>query len=331
MIYTVTLNPALDKTVVIPSFQAGIVNRVRSVRYDPGGKGINVSKNLQTLGCRSLAIIALGGPTGRQIESMLNEQGLDLMTIPAEAPTRTNLKISDPVHQTTTDINEPGPGISRQTADQLIEHLRQRLEPGDLLVLAGSVPAGMDTIYRDLGEIGRTAGARVFLDADGPALASGIEARPFLIKPNREELSGLAGYDLRDEPMICDQAVRLIGRGIDHVVVSLGREGLILVHDGKAMIADGLSLDPVSTVGAGDAVMAALVAGFARGSGDLKASVRLAAGAGSASVMTPGSQPPPYELIQQMAGRIRIKIQSLDAKVRYNETRSDQVNGGGGS
>lgn len=319
MIYTITLNPALDKTVVIPSFQAGHVNRVQSIRHDPGGKGINVSKNLQTLGCRSLAIVALAGQTGRQIDEMLREQRVETLVIPADAPTRTNLKISDPIGQSTTDINEPGPMISHQVIDQLSRTLRQRLKSGDSLVLAGSVPPGMEYIYCDLGKIGQAAGARVFLDTAGPALARGIEARPFLIKPNREELSELAGCALRDEAMICGEALRLINSGIRHVVVSLGREGLIMVNADQILIAAGLDLEAVSTVGAGDAVMAVLVDGFSRQDVNLPDLIRLAAGAGSASVMSPGSQPPRHELIQQMAAQIKVTTRPINTKVRYND------------
>lgn len=150
MIYTVTLNPALDKTVEIPMFAIDKVNRVSALRTDPGGKGINVSKVIAALGGESVAMGILGGNTGRMIREKLIEMGLscDFVTVPGE--TRTNLKIVDPENSCFTDVNEPGCEVTQEVLDGLLEKLTARLLPGDIAVLSGSLPKGApaDTYYK---------------------------------------------------------------------------------------------------------------------------------------------------------------------------------------
>lgn len=142
MIYTVTLNPALDKTVVIPHFRADTVNRVTNVRMDPGGKGINVSKVLAELGEPSVAFGFAGGAAGQTLRRMLAERGLESELYEADGETRTNLKIIDPASHTNTDVNEPGPQVSATALEELLRRLLARIAPGDLVVLSGSLPAG---------------------------------------------------------------------------------------------------------------------------------------------------------------------------------------------
>ncbi|MBR1607483.1 MAG: 1-phosphofructokinase, partial [Clostridia bacterium] len=142
MIITVTLTPALDKTVVLPSFRVDQVNRIESLRLDPGGKGINVSKVLDALGTRSLATGILGGGTGRYIEKSLKDMGIACDFVWVEQETRTNLKVVDPVEHTNTDINEPGAPVSPQTLEAVFEKVKAAAGPGDIVVLAGKAPAG---------------------------------------------------------------------------------------------------------------------------------------------------------------------------------------------
>ena len=193
MIYTVTLNPALDKTVEIPHFALDAVNRIASVRTDPGGKGINVSKVIAKLGGRSRAVGVVAGGAGRALAAQLEALGLDTLLADAgEGETRTNLKVIDPAGHTNTDINEPGPAVAAKVLESLLERLTGSVRAGDIVVLAGSLPVGapQDT-YRTWTAACRQAGAKVFLDADGAPLAAGIEARPYLVKPNEHELARL--------------------------------------------------------------------------------------------------------------------------------------------
>ena len=152
MIYTVTLTPALDKTVVIPNFTVDHVNRIRTVRLDPGGKGINVSKVLKALGMESVATGILGGGTGRFILDRLDEMQIahDFVTVPEE--TRTNLKVIDDVRNTHTDINEPGAPADPAVLERVLSGLLSSVRPGDRVVLAGKAPAGApDTLFGEWG------------------------------------------------------------------------------------------------------------------------------------------------------------------------------------
>lgn len=185
MIYTVTLNPALDKTVEIPGMALDTVNRITSMRTDPGGKGINVSKVIAKLGGESCAVGILGGESGRTLLAALEREGLRTHFRFVEGQTRTNLKIIDRALHTNTDINEPGLTVSPADLDALLRDLLGMVREGDIVVLAGSLPQGapQDT-YRVWTAACREKGARVCLDADGVLLAEGLKAAPYLIKPN---------------------------------------------------------------------------------------------------------------------------------------------------
>ena len=174
MIYTVTLNPALDKTVEIPSLTVDAVNRITTMRTDPGGKGINVSKVIAKLGGKSIATGILGGGTGRAILSALKDLELTTSFHFVEGETRTNMKIIDPVQHTNTDINEPGVTVSEEILHELLEELLEKLTAKDIVVISGSMPKGspQDTYYTWT-KACREKGAKVILDADGDLLKAG--------------------------------------------------------------------------------------------------------------------------------------------------------------
>ena len=196
MIYTVTLNPAIDKTVVIENFRAGGVNRVASVREDAGGKGINVSKCLKNLGEKSVAAMILAGDTGAKLERMLGELGIPVLSVWTEGENRTNLKIIDPANRANTDINEPGPVVSAVLLEQFKEKLGSRIQPEDVVILSGSLPAGVDRgLYGEWTVYFRSVGACVYLDADGEPMQKGMKAIPYMIKPNNDELAALLGKE----------------------------------------------------------------------------------------------------------------------------------------
>ena len=144
MIYTVTLNPAVDKSVVIPGFAAGRVNRIQAVRKDPGGKGLNISKCLASLGMPSVACLLVGGSAGTWLLEQAARMGLETLHVEVVGETRTNLKIADPVSRETTDVNEPGPAADPRAIEILRERIAARLDPGDIVILSGSLPAQAD-------------------------------------------------------------------------------------------------------------------------------------------------------------------------------------------
>lgn len=290
MIYTVTLNPALDKTVEIPDFAPGRVNRITALRTDPGGKGLNVSKVIAKLGGDSEAFVLLGGSAGRAVAAALEGLGVRCHIAWGEGETRTNLKIVDPVRRINTDINEPGFAVPPALTDGLLDRLTAALRPGDIVVLAGSLPPGApaDTYATWITRC-KAADARVFLDADGAALTGGLRAKPFLVKPNDEELSRLLGRELRGVPALADAARQLVASGVENVVVSMGGAGAIYANADTVLRTEGLSVPVRSTVGAGDSVVAALAFALGRGMPLHDAAV-LSTAVGAANVMCSGTQ-----------------------------------------
>ncbi len=305
MICTVTLNPALDKTVEIPDLTIDSVNRITTMWTDPGGKGINVSKVISKLGGSSVATGILGGDTGNAIRSSLEAMGLENRFRFVKGETRTNLKVIDPVNHTNTDINEPGITVSEELLNEFLEEVVGMITSGDIVVLSGSLPKGApkDTYYTWV-KACREAGARVILDADGELLAEGLKASPYLVKPNNHELSGLLGRNLKT-PRELEQAAReLMNRyGIARVVVSMGKEGALYVTGEETVYAEGLKVPVGSTVGAGDSVVAALAVAEERGM-SLDETVRLSTATGAANVMCSGTQAAEYEVIEGLLSRV---------------------------
>ncbi len=307
MIYTVTLNPALDKTVVIPEFGAGRVNRVSSVRTDPGGKGVNESKCLGALGVESVAAMILAGSMGRELERMLKDSGIKPLVHWVEGQTRTNLKIIDPEKKENTDINEPGPVVTQEALNILRDMIRERLQPGDLVILSGSLPAGTaPQLYRDWILYFKELGAMVLMDADGEALRWGLQAAPYMIKPNNDELARLKGVEkLSLEEMIC-QGRQLLDSGIEDVVISLGADGALFLSREGVFRADSLPVPVKSTVGAGDSMVAAMACGRVRQL-PRQEQIALAVAMGAASVMQDGSQAPDSQTVHHLARQVVIE------------------------
>lgn len=307
MIYTVTLNPALDKTVEIQGMALDTVNRVTSMRTDPGGKGINVSKVIAKLGGESCAVGILGGESGRTLLAALEREGLRTHFRFVEGQTRTNLKIIDRALHTNTDINEPGLTVSPADLDALLRDLLGMVREGDIVVLAGSLPQGApQDSYRVWTAACREKGARVCLDADGVLLAEGLKAAPYLIKPNEDELSRLVGHRLTDTDELIAEGRRLLKGGVTRVVISLGERGALYLRGNEVLYAEGLSVPVGSTVGAGDSVVAALAYADSLGMSDEDA-VRLSTATGAANVMCSGTQPAEREAVEKLLPQVKIR------------------------
>lgn len=305
MIYTVTLNPALDKTVEIPSLTVDGVNRITTMRTDPGGKGINVSKVIQKLGGKSMAAGILGGDTGRAIQSSLEAMELNTWFQFVEGETRTNMKIIDPVNHTNTDINEPGVTVSEKILDSLLKELLKKVSQGDIAVISGSMPKGSpkETYYLWTKAF-REKGVKVILDADGELLKAGLKASPYLIKPNDHELSQLVGRTLKTPEELKQVAMDLMEEyGIEKVVVSMGSAGALYVTKEKTLYAEGLKVPVGSTVGAGDSVVGALAVAEESGM-NLEDTVCLSTATGAANVMCSGTQAAEYSVIQELISKV---------------------------
>ena len=306
MIYTVTLNPAIDKTVVVENFAAGSVNRITSVREDAGGKGVNVSKCLQKLGADTVAVVILAGMAGKRLKAMLEDMQIAMLPIPAEGENRTNLKIIDPVNHTNTDINEPGPKLDEVLLESVKEEMGTRVKNGDLVVLSGSLPKGADTgLYARWTEFFRGRGVSVILDADGEPMQKGIAAVPYMIKPNNDELAALLGKAALTMEEMIGQAKRLVDAGIEEVVVSLGGDGAIFASKEGCYHAKSPKVPVRSTVGAGDSMVAAMAYGKVNEL-SREERIRLAVAMGAASVMQDGSQSPEASLVWELAKDVAV-------------------------
>lgn len=308
MIYTVTLNPAIDKTVVIPQFIAGKVNRTTEIRCDAGGKGLNVSKCIAVLGKKTTAAMFLGGTAGTYIKNYIEDQECiipAIVDIPGE--TRTNLKVVDPVLHSNTDINEAGPVVSAKSFDSLQKLIFSSAVKGDILAISGSIPQGLgDDSYAKLITEAKKIGMLTFLDSSGESLASGINAVPYLIKPNTYELSAYAGRKISSEKDVRDECQALLDSGIRKIVVSMGAKGAY--YFSREMVLSGCapSVNILSTVGAGDSMVAALAYGETVRM-DPKEAFRLALAFGSASVQCSGTQAPAKEEVDSLYKQIKIK------------------------
>ena len=307
LIVTVTLNPTMDKTMIVPRLTVGATNRAEVERIDPGGKGVNVAKALKQLGCPVVATGFLAGSNGRLIAEGLaaREIPADFIQVPGE--TRVNLKIKDPLSGTETEINEPGFPVDPKYLKQLEEKLENYAGRCAAVVLSGSLPPGVPTdIYAGLVRIAQRGGAKVILDTQGEALRRGIAARPDLIKPNRLEVEGLLGTKIENETQLVEAARQTLALGISRVVISLGAEGALAASAVQVWRARGPSLQARSSVGAGDAMVAALVHALLNNLPEDEA-LRLAAAAGSATASLSGSSVADLKLIQEFLPRIEVE------------------------
>ncbi|WP_378956562.1 1-phosphofructokinase [Pelosinus sp. sgz500959] len=308
MIITVTLNPAVDKTVEINNVQINSVNRVSSIRLDAGGKGINVSKIILSLRGQSKALGFLGGRAGTFIKNYLDEMHIDNDFVMVNGETRTNLKIVDPMQHTNTDINEMGPQITPKDIEEIEKQLLQSVNDKAIIVFSGSVPPNIEpNIYQKWINQVKEKGGKSILDADGEIMRLGIAAGPYLIKPNIHELERLLGRKITTIDEVIKASRSLMQEyGIEVVVVSMGGDGALFLNKEVTILAEGLVVEVKSTVGAGDSMVAALA--YALDNGEtFEKSVTLAVAAGTANVMTHGTEPSSLEIIQELEKKVQWK------------------------
>ncbi len=306
MIVTVTMNPAIDKTVEIDQFIHGGLNRIKSVEYDAGGKGINVSKALKKLGTVSAATGFLGGSGGKTIEKSLNQMGIHCDFIFVNGETRTNTKICER-NGVLTELNEPGLPISHEKVNELMKKLESYANPETMFILSGSVPKGTDkSIYAEITRRVHKKGAAVLIDADGELLKNAIEAKPDIIKPNTAELEEYTGTKLTSDNEILNAANALKNKGIGTIAVSMGGSGAVIAGKDYAVKCPALSVDVHSTVGAGDAMAAALAYSWENNlSNEETAKMCIAVSAGA--VTTVGTKPPDIELVNKLKSQVIIE------------------------
>ena len=289
MIYSITLNPALDRAIEVDSLLADETSRVLAEKAYAAGKGIDVSRVIKELDGSSMALGLIGGYAGLQLEGLLVNAGVpsDFTRIAGE--TRTNIILKERANGRQFVISAAGPEVSAAEIAQF-HHQVRGLTDMDHLVISGSLPRGVrPEFYGQLILVGKQHGAFVALDADGPALAGSIPFGPDFIKPNIHELSHLVGRPLTTEAEILAACGDLHARHLPLVLVSRGREGLVLSTPEQKLKAVGPAVEADSTVGAGDATVAGFILARSLGQ-DLAGCLRRACAAGTATAGTPGSE-----------------------------------------
>ncbi len=287
MIYTVTFNPALDYIMRTDIFKTDVVNRANSESVYYGGKGINVSIILSRLGVENKALGFIAGFTGEEIERGVKLRGVNTDFIKLnEGLSRINVKIKSASNDEETEINGQGPKISKQALDELFVKL-SGLNSNDILVLAGSIPKSLpENIYEKIMERLEGKNVRVVVDATKDLLKNVLKYKPFLIKPNNFELGEIFKKDLKNDDEIVYYAKELQKLGARNVIVSMAKNGSVLVTEEGSVIKMGVANGVVkNSVGAGDSMVAGFIAGYIL-KNDYEYALKLGTAAGGATAFT---------------------------------------------
>jgi len=299
MIVTVTPNPSVDRTVFLDDLMCGAVNRSRRSYSEPSGKGINVALALLSHDQSVRAVLTVGGSVGAQIDRMLDHAELDTVRVPIAGEIRSNISLTQP-DGTVTKINEAGPRLDRAETSALVDAVAAQLPGAHWLVCAGSLPAGIpDDFYATLAELAHQHRVPVAVDSSGTPLAASLAGHPDLVKPNVHELAELVGRPLRTLGDVMDAAEQIRRRGARTVLASLGGDGALLVDDSGAISGYAPVDKVVSTVGAGDALLAGyLSASHSNRADRLTAALQWGAAAvqHEGTLFTPAAAPVPVVL-----------------------------------
>jgi 6-phosphofructokinase 2 len=285
------MNPSLDKNVRLEHVVAERKLRCEQPRYEPGGGGINVSRAIDRLGGTSLAVYPAGGAIGEMLEDLLDAQDLEHWRIEVEGMTRENLTVFEETSDRQFRFGMPGPALQEQEWQRCLDVLSTVEPRPDYLVASGSLPPGVPVdFYARVAHCIKESGCRLIVDTSDDELRAAAEAGVYLLKPNMRELGQLAGHQIEGEDEQVDVAREIVRREqAQAVVVSLGAAGAVLVSEGKTTRLRAPTVRIRSKIGAGDSMVAGIVWSLAQG-WDLVEAARYGVAAGSAAVMTPGTE-----------------------------------------
>ncbi|RSK28483.1 1-phosphofructokinase [Bacillus sp. HMF5848] len=282
MIYTLTLNPSVDYVVRVQDFKEGHLNRTGDTSFYAGGKGINVSRVLQRLTVENTALGFLGGFTGDFIKNTLTKEGINSDFIAIEDNTRINVKLKSAFE---TEINGEGPQITSEHKASLLKQI-DALQQGDILVLSGSIPSSLGTeFYMEAAKHCQDHGVDYVLDSSGQSFMKALQYEPFLVKPNHHELGELFSAKVDTVEQAVHYGKKLLLMGPQHVIVSMGGKGAVLVAKDIALFAEAPKGVLKNSVGAGDSVVAGFIAGFKQ-TNDIKEAFVSGVAAGSATAFS---------------------------------------------
>jgi len=277
----------LDRAVAVDDLSVGGLVKVKEVNYIPGGKGINVGKVLKLLGADVAATGLSGGVYGEYLERSLKREGIQNHFVKISGDTRENTTIIDVGSRTETHLLEPGPSVSQEEVAKFIEVFSGMVGKSEFAIVSGSLPPGVpEDIYAQLIHEANERGVKSVLDAKGVALKLGLEAKPFLAKPNRAELEEISGKKLTSYEEIAPAARELVERGIKMVIVSLGKDGMVLVNKNDVWKAIPPGTSVVNSVGSGDALLAGFLFSYSN-EGNVEDAIRLGMACGVANCLKP--------------------------------------------
>lgn len=284
MIYTLTINPSLDYVMEMDKLIVGEMNRSKNTYLLPGGKGINVSQVLKNLSIENVAILPVAGFTGEKLLHMLSEKGITYEAVRLkQGDTRINVKV---LGQVETELNAGGPDMTKDEKNALISKV-ESLSDDDYLILSGSVPKGLgEYFYADLMSYLQEKKVRVILDTIGENFKNALAKKPFLVKPNKEELESLFNVKTDTDEALLELAKKVQKMGAENVLASLGKDGaMLLTEDGNVFYAEAPKGKVVNTVGAGDSMVAGFVAEYTK-SMNMEKALKWGIAAGSASAFS---------------------------------------------
>lgn len=306
MIFTVTLNPAVDRELTVDEIAYDTVLRASKWQVDCGGKGFNVARMLKSLGVASVALGFAAGKAGELLEEKLQALGIKTDFVWIEGETRTNVSIVTAANDRYMKVNEPGPTISQEDLKKLVQKVVKKSNPGDWWVLAGSLPPGVPpTIYAELTEIIQASGGKVFLDTSGEALQQSCSAKPQLVKPNAEEAHDLTGLPVGNPAEIAAAARAIQKQGPENVIISLGKDGALLVDDETTWLATSPKIVERNPIGAGDSMVAGLVWGLNERLG-LAAALRRGIACGAATASQSGTTVGTLDQVKKLLAQVEL-------------------------
>lgn len=304
---TVTLNPAIDQTIWINGFQLNTVNRAQSMQIEASGKGVNVASFLADNGVACTVTGYLGQDNADLFEQFFASKHIEDRFVRIPGRTRSNVKIVDEAKQQSTDLNLPGLTPPEEALTTLLKTLEHLSISCDWFVMSSSLPPGAPThSYATLVTYLKQRGKHVVLDTSGAALREGVLAGPTIVKPNLDELYYLAGHSLTSETAIQQSARQLLHNGIQLVVVSMGEQGAMFVNQDTTLLALPPTMSVKRTAGAGDAMVAGIVAGQMRGL-DLPECARCATAFSMGAIIRTSSHLPARETLQMYARSVSVQ------------------------
>lgn len=306
MIGTITLNPTVDRRYIIKTLAKNTVNRTEKYVVSPGGKGINASKVLKTLNNEATAFGFLGGFTGEFVRTELKEVGIIDQFTAIDGSTRTCVNIIDS-NGDNIEVLEKGPLISKSSMDKLLDNFKKEVKHLDIVTIGGSLPQGVEIdIYSKLIEIATSQGKKVILDASGDALLKNLKAKPFLIKPNRDELSQITNIVLDSDEAIKRAANIALEKGAKNVAVSLGSEGMYYFGEEGNYKVTIPKIDVQNAVGSGDSSVAGFAHSFSKGY-DIELGLKYANACGMSNATFIGTGVIDLEQVSKFIDQIQVK------------------------